>query len=163
VISKRRDHASIDRYLQAWLDRAASEDRGDEELMMLPLNVTPGEVHDWDWEPAVTLSHMIQRGLDRPARAFAIYLQPRETAVDGVTLAFTTDEHVVFGVSVDDPYEGDDRLAFAKELLHRLVEEFDGEAAYIAVEEPPPLVGAHIPPDATRVLFSWLPPAGRDA
>lgn len=95
-------------------------------------------------------------GLERPPRAFALYLKPRGTVVDGVTLAFTTDAQVVFGVSVDDPHETDDRLVFAKDLLKRLAHEFDAHSGYVAVEEPAPLVAADIPPaDSTRILFSW--------
>jgi hypothetical protein len=158
VVSKCRDRASIERFLEAWIDRAASEDRGDEELMLLPLNATgaPAELNGWDWEPALTLTHAIERGLERPPRAFALYLNPRDPVVDGVTLAFTTDDEVVFGLSVDDPDARDDRLAFAKDLLQRLAQDFDAHGGYVAAEEPAPLVAANIPPtDATRILFSW--------
>lgn len=158
VVSKSRDRASIERFLETWIDRAASEDRGDEELMLLPLNATgaPSEVGGWEWEPAMTLTHAIERGLERPPRAFALYLKPRDTLVDGVTLAFTIDDEVVFGVSVDDPDGREDRLVLAEDLLKRLAQDFDAHSGYIAAEEPAPLVAANVPPtDATGILFSW--------
>ena len=85
-----------------------------------------------------------------------MYLKASDPMLDGVALAFTTDDRVVFGVSIDDPDGQEERLALAKELLEALVEEFDAEAAYIAVEEPAPLLAARIPPaGATRVLYAW--------
>ncbi len=33
-LTKHRDAATIDKFLDAYVDRAASEDRGDEELML---------------------------------------------------------------------------------------------------------------------------------
>ena len=159
VLSKRRDRAIIERFLERWIDRTGSEDRHEEELMMLPLGTTEASEANvaWEWEPALTLTHAIERGLDRPSRAFVVYLKPRDSlVVDGVTLGFTADDCVVFGVSVDDPSGSDDRLALAKELLAALADEFQGESGYIAIEEPAPLFAATIPPrDASRVLFSW--------
>jgi hypothetical protein len=157
VVSKRRDRTTIERFLERWIDRPASEDRRDEELMMLPLGATDASANvAWEWEPALTLTHAIQRGVDVPSRAFVLYLKPRESLVDAVTVGFTADDRVVFGVSVDDPLWSDDRLVFAKDLLLKLADEVEADSGYIAAEEPAPLFAATIPPkDASRVLFSW--------
>ena len=38
VVSSARDHETIKRFLNAYVDRAASEERGDEELIMVALD-----------------------------------------------------------------------------------------------------------------------------
>ena len=129
--------------------------------MMLPLSASgaPEVVDDWEWEPALTLTHAIQRGLDRPSRAFLLHLKPRGSLVDGVTLGFTAHDHVVFGVSVHDPFGRDDRLEVAKELLAKLAHEFQGERGYVACGMPVPLAAGTIPAaDADKVVFSWVRP-----
>lgn len=43
-----------------------------------------------------------------------MYLKASDPMLDGVALAFTTDDRVVFGVSIDDPDGQEERLALAK-------------------------------------------------
>ncbi|MEO6891198.1 MAG: hypothetical protein ABI324_19610, partial [Ktedonobacteraceae bacterium] len=71
-LTKNRDAITINRFLDTYVDRAASNDRGDEELLMEPLLPTqPGTGFDaFESEPALTLSHIIDRGLAFPRRAF---------------------------------------------------------------------------------------------
>jgi hypothetical protein len=46
VISPARNRETIERFLRPYVDRAASEDRGDEELMMLALDFV-GSTVEW--------------------------------------------------------------------------------------------------------------------
>jgi hypothetical protein len=65
IISTARDRETIERFLGAYVDRAASEDRGDEELIVLTLDASgePSSGDDWDWEPSKSLTHVVERGL----------------------------------------------------------------------------------------------------
>jgi len=162
VISKHRDRDSIARFLETWVDCETSNDRGDEELMLLPPGMSnePDYLPEWEWDPAHTLGHIVQRGLDQPPRAFAVYLKPRNQTLSGVILAFTTDSRVVFGVSLDDADENAVNLANAKRILNTLARDFDADAGYVTCEEPPPFVATKIPPDCQRILFTWAPDEG---
>lgn len=141
VISESRDRDTLERFIATYVDGEANENCVDEELMMLPLDATddPAEIVQWDWEPAITLTHILGRGLDRPRRAFTVYLKPKDNAMDRVILAFTADNQVVFGLSIDDADENPENINLAKQLLHTLAESFNGHLGVIASEAPPPL------------------------
>jgi hypothetical protein len=141
VVSKSRDRDTLERFIHTYVDRQANEMRGDEELMMLPLDATniPARLDQWDWEPALTLGHILNRGLDYPRRAFVVYLKPKDKAFDRVILAFTADDYVVFGLSIDDEDETTENLDLAKSILHSLADSFNGHIGVIASEESPPL------------------------
>jgi hypothetical protein len=141
VLSESRDRDTLERFVSTFVDIEASEMRCDEELMMIPFETSKNlsEPDQWDWEPAITLSHILSRGLDHPRRAFGVYLKPKDKALGGVTLAFTADNQVVFGLSIDDANERPENIDLAKRLLHSLAESFNGHLGTIAYEEPPPL------------------------
>jgi hypothetical protein len=121
--------------------------------MMLPFGATgePPNLDGWEWEPAETLTHILDRGLARPPRAFANYLKPSDPGIAQAMLAFTDDDQVVFGLSLDDPAAKLDR---AKTLLQSLAREFGGHMGYITWEEPPPLT-VDMMHSAQRILYRW--------
>jgi hypothetical protein len=61
VISPSRNRETIERFLSIYVDRAACEDRGEEELMMLTLDLPgrPSSGDDWGWEPSKSLTHIV--------------------------------------------------------------------------------------------------------
>lgn len=139
ALTTSRDTATLNRFIEEYVDRAASEDRGDEELMMVPLPLKSGEEpDDWDWEPAQTLTHSIQRGLDYPLRAFTIYMRPKQQGLIGALIAFTTDDLLVLGLSID--YEGahEEDEERAKALLHYLMEHYHCFLGLMIIDTPPP-------------------------
>jgi hypothetical protein len=140
VISEARNFETINRFLDLYVDREASEDRGDEELMILPLDIQgdPSEVRDWDWEPAKSLTSIVERGLQYPRRAFTVYLKQQDASLERAILSFTPDDKVIFGVSIDDEGAKPENLERAKNLLHEMAERLHGHAGLIAVEQPPP-------------------------
>src|SRR5438552_12649379 len=97
VVTRYRDTDTLNRFVELYVDREASDDRGDEELMMLPLDAIdePEGSDRWDWEPARDLGHVLRRALDHPRRAFAVYLRPSNPAYYGVVIGFTTDNQTV--------------------------------------------------------------------
>lgn len=141
VLSKSRDRDTLERFINTYVDRQVSEMRGDEELMMLPLGATKERslTDEGEWEPAITLTHIIERGLDHPRRAFVVYLTPKDTTLSGVTLAFTADNQIIFGLSIDDEGEKPENTNLAKRLLQNLAQSFNGHLGLITYEEPPPL------------------------
>ena len=59
------------------------------------------QFHEPEWEAAVSLRHVVQRGLDYPRRAFTVYLRSKDPDIQEVTLSFTVDDGLILGVSVD--------------------------------------------------------------
>jgi hypothetical protein len=155
VISPARDRETIERFLSMYVDRAAGENRGDEELMIAAIDAfgQPLEGDSWDWEPSKSLTHIIERGLEHPHRAFAVYLKTLEPSLAGAILSFTTDNQVIFGISLDDEGGKPENLEKAKILLHELARTLEGYKGFIAVEEPPPMRG--IPGTPRFLAYSW--------
>jgi hypothetical protein len=121
-------------------DVRADEDQGGEELMLLPLGEAEESVQnlEYEWEPAKTLTHTIQRGLDRPRRAFRIYLSSKQPPAVRVYLAFTLDDQLVIGISMlnDSQQQTLDRASL---LLNDLAARYHCSLGLIMVEQAAPL------------------------
>lgn len=143
-LTERRDERTLYAFVSAFVDRNC-EDRGDEELMMLPLGCTEvpdgsnPQLDQWEWEPAKTISHSLQRGLDYPRRTFALYYPSRIAELDGVMLGFTLDEKLVLGLSVDDEGMKKENLEKAKRLLDVLFRDYQCYKGVVITDEPVPL------------------------
>lgn len=139
-LTKHRDATTLDCFLNAYVDRANSEDRGDEELMVERLPpVPPGAGNNaFEWEPSLTLSHIIERGLAFPRRAFTVYLAAKQADQPRVVLSFTADDQLILGLAIDDEGARPENERKARELLARLVEEYGCHLGLILVEDPPP-------------------------
>lgn len=165
-----RDVATINRFLDEYVDRAANADRGDEELALEPLDEPAGGA-DWnrawepDWEPALSLSHIVERGLAYPRRAFTNYFsclpQYRQAGIERVILAFTRDDQLVLGLSVSLGYnmleaEAVAGEARAHELLAHLATTYNCHLGLILLETPPPHSEAEFrhPPKTLPVHYS---------
>jgi hypothetical protein len=154
-LTKRRNAATIGRFLDEYVDRTASEDRGDEELMLEPLLPTQDGT-DFDaveWEPALTLSHIIERGLAFPRRAFTVYLTPKQKDLTSVTLSFTSDDQLVLGVSFDDAGAKPENEGRAREILTQLMEGYGCHCGLIQVYDPPPRNETEFRARAPHTLF----------
>jgi hypothetical protein len=142
VLTRRRDARTIEAFLERFVDRAACEDRGDEEMMTLPLKhhgTQPlPKFIDYEWVRAGTLTNMIATGLGPLQRCFSIYLRVTTPPIDQAIVSFTRDGQLVLGLSVDDPGASPQRLELAKRFLDELLDAYDGSCGYIAVEDPPP-------------------------
>jgi hypothetical protein len=140
ALTTHRDRPTITRFLNEWVNVHAAEDRGDEELMLLPLGETEESLRtiEYEWEPAQTLTHSIQRGLDRPPRAFRIYLASKQPSALRVYLAFTLDDRLVLGIKMynDDQQE---TLDAASVLLNDLAARYHCWLGMIVVEQAAPL------------------------
>ncbi|MCC7170794.1 MAG: hypothetical protein IT459_10115 [Planctomycetes bacterium] len=142
ALTRRREARTVEAFLERFVDRAACEDRGDEEMMLLPLQhhgtqPIPKFV-DYEWQPAETLTNMIATGLVPLRRCFTIYLPVTTPPLVQATVSFTRDGQLILGLSVDDPGASPQRLELAKRLLDELLTVYDGSCGYIAVEDPPP-------------------------
>lgn len=139
-LTRHRDAATIDRFLNAYVDRAKSEDRGDEELMLERLlPIPPGTGDDaFEWEPALTLSRIVERGLAFPRRAFTVYLAPTAGIQPSVVLSFTADDQLILGLEIDDEGARPENERRARELLAQLVERYACHCGLILIEEHPP-------------------------
>ena len=87
------------------------------------------------------MTHIVERGLQFPRRAFSVHLKTRDTTLAGAILAFDTDNQVIFGVSIDDEGAQTENLERAKILLREMAQALEGSHGFIGVEEPPPLRG----------------------
>jgi hypothetical protein len=154
-MSPARDRETIERFLNAYVERAASEDRENEELMMLALDSSgqPTGGDNWDWESSKTLTHIIERGLQFPRRAFSVSLKTRDASLAGAILGFDADNQVICGVSIDDEGAKTENLEHAKTLLHEMANALGATHGFIGLEEPPPLRGTR-PATAIRI-YAW--------
>jgi hypothetical protein len=162
AITRHRDRATIEQFLDEYVDRNIAEERGDEDLLLEnPAYFT----EDWtgqrsgpipetafETEPAYTLSHIIERGLDRPRRAFAAYLTAKAPDLDRVILALTRDDQLVLGLSIDDTGARPENEVKAKALLADLMATYRCHAGIILVEDPPPLGEAEFRARTTQSL-----------
>jgi hypothetical protein len=153
ALTRARTREVIGRFPDAYVDVAASEDRGDEELMMMPLGYDGplNQPHEWEWQPAGTLSSIISLLLAEPRRGFVVYLTPKDPSLCRSMLAGTRDGALVFGVSLPAPWpEPSPEIATrAQSLSSELTRIVDAQTVVIAVEEPPPL-------DSTA-FAEWIP------
>lgn len=134
-----RDRPIIQAFLDEYVDQVASDDRGDEDLMLMPLIPRDaGGLDAYDWEPARSLAHIIERGLDYPRRAFNAYLRSRREDVDQVILGFTADDMLVLGLSIEDEGAKPENEQRATNLLDELMTSFHCHMGTILVESPPP-------------------------
>ncbi|MEZ5292826.1 MAG: hypothetical protein R2745_17220 [Vicinamibacterales bacterium] len=141
VVSE-RTRAVIERFLDRYVDRELSEDRGSEQLLVAPVESLEGsEPARWAWEPEGTLTAVIERGLADPSSAFVVYLRPKDRGHHQAILAFTTDDAVVCGVSLDDPDDAPEVFKTAQALLEDLATQLSAVRGFIGVEQPPPLTG----------------------
>jgi hypothetical protein len=147
ILTRQLDLNAINQFIDEYVDRAASEDRGDEELMLVSSILdsnTMDEKEVEEWIPALTLSHSIQIGLslsfDHPGRAFTIYLQTQSQYAEiiGALICFTSDQQLIFGLAIDDEGAKPENLSAAKVLLERLATAYKGHLGLIAVHQPPP-------------------------
>lgn len=148
-LSRRRDRATIDRFIKTYADRAEFDSRTNEQLMVLPIGSVTDENEmtsdEWDWLEINSLSDAIDVGLRHPHRAFTLYLSPRGSW-RGAELSFTTDGRVIFGVSIEDAMHNPLVLAEANDAMTQLWSETEGDRAWIACDQPPPLdVTKHTP------------------
>jgi hypothetical protein len=144
-LTKHRDLETINHFLDNYVDRATSEDREGEEVYLIPDHQGEGS---WEpqWEPALTLTHMIQRGLDYPRRSFSVYMDTQSALnMTGALMHFTSDDRLVLGLSIGDKGDySDGELTDseselrAKAILERLAEQFNCHLGWITVEDPPP-------------------------
>ena len=153
VITPHRSPYTLSRFLGGFVDRAAAEDRGDEQLMLRPLverapadypkpaSSRTEEIARWleegsDWEPAVTLTHSIERGLSRPWRAFSLFGLPSSRPdLMSASIEFTPDGELVLGVEART-------REHAGVWLERLAEEFDADLGLLSISPPGSRAGA---------------------
>jgi len=139
-LTTQRTLDTINYFLDSYVDRIASEDRGDEELMIARLDrvLKVDDPNAYEWELARTLSHTIQRGLDYPRRSFALYLPAKHPYLARTILKFTTDDQLILGLSVNnaETQAGDEEQA--KQLLTTLFEHYHCHLGLIAAEMAPP-------------------------
>ena len=139
VLTRRRDEETVNRFLDEYVDREASEGTGDEELNMGPLEGDEQLIYhrswsweNYDWGPARTLTEAMRLGLDNPRRAFDLRLEPMSSEYLQVALGFTTDDQLVLGIELADWPE---QVHQALQLLRYLMQEYEGVLGMISFLE----------------------------
>jgi hypothetical protein len=138
-LTRHRDADTLNRFIQEYVDIAANAERGSEELMLEPLNTESGAI---EWEPSLTLSHIVERGLAYPRRAFAAYFSCLPSmcreGIERAILGFTRDDQLVLGLSVHTS-EGETDEMQAKDLLSHLAKSYQCHVGVILLETAPPM------------------------
>ena len=147
VLSRERNLASVDTFINGFCDRTAIEDRKDEEITAVPLG-TPAESvamdrYDSESFKAVSVTQSIKFGLDNPTRGFALYYPSSRQFLSQTILTFTIDQGIIFGASVIQPmFTHPERIAVL--YLHFIARKYKGIAAGIFAELAPPRTDAHL-------------------
>ena len=166
--SKDRSRATLDRFIDRYVNRERSNDRGDEELMLTPLGreATGLSLEEFDWIPVRTLEDILAVGVKKPDRSFVVYLTTRPGTAEGAALGFTVEGDLVLGRSV--MAEGADRSDEDLELMRELVGRFQAYRGMVGVDLPPPLSEAEwraavasSEGSAPIVLHKWVRDEGR--
>jgi hypothetical protein len=136
-----RDEATINRFIDTFVDRDEAEAQlSDEALSLEPMG---RKRHATQFlsepEPALSLANVVKRGLDYPRRSFTVYLPQRRKDLhleNRVTVTFTIDNQVIFGLRMRDTEKNVRRAK--KELLPSLIADYKCEMGIVAVEFWPP-------------------------
>lgn len=127
------------------------------ELTVLPPGFDGHEhdlpLEDWLDLPVSTLDEAVAHGMNDQARAYRLYLRARQPWC-GALLAFTVDGGLIYGVSVDDPFDEPEALAEATNLMRELLITTESERAWIVWEDPPPLAPERDRPWETALASS---------
>jgi hypothetical protein len=123
-LTRHRDLATMARFLDEYVDRLVSADRGDEDIGLEPLVTLPEETEArWEWVPSQTLGHILVLGLAYPRRAFTVYLKClpacHESRIERAILGFTRDDQLVLGLSIstgENMWEASGRQARRKHM-----------------------------------------------
>ena len=157
ALTRRRDQRTVERFIAAYVDREASDDRTGEELMMLALDAAPGAEERMDQVeclPIASLADILTHGLSRPSRAFVVRLRPLSARFSDASLAFTRDDQLVLGLSLDDEGMLPANQAEAERVMHRLMQDFEGHRGLVGAELPAPLSEAAFAGAATTTANS---------
>jgi hypothetical protein len=157
VMTRKRTRGVIDDFVGEFIDTDAAWHRPrDEQLMVAPLDRPSlddsATLDDYEWEPAISLGHIVDRGLDRPWRAFFVPgLPARDPELLTVTIGFTADGCLIAGLETAT-------LDSAIAWLQRLADRLDAEVGMIS--EYAPSVGlaeaeAAIEMGFSRVHVGW--------
>ena len=92
---------------------------------------------EYEWEPALTLSHVIKRGLDYPRRSFSVHLQTNRRDIAYGTLSFTVDDQLILGLAVSE--EVPQVIEVAKQLLSKIMEQYQCYLGVVGWEMVPPI------------------------
>ena len=129
-------------FINTYIDLNINNDLEDTDLMILPLNANnPDEllnINDWDWEPAISITHSIKRGLDFPRRSYALYLNPNNTEVLRIIIQFTTDDKMIVGISIDETKDTKYDYKNARNKLNDLMIKFNSNKGFFGIEVAPP-------------------------
>ena len=137
-----RERESIERFLSTYIDRNAQENRGNEELMILPsskLNQKELALDDYDWVITKTLTNSIAYGLSDSTNCFSLYFPSIKPKIYQVSLSFTYDGKLVFGLEIDDWKQTKENLDLAEKLMDNLMKQFKGKTGAVVFEIPPPI------------------------
>ncbi len=160
-LTRRRDAATLNQFVDEYVDRVASANRGDEELILKPLDAQSA---GWERVPARSNDHILEVGLSYPRRAFVAYFtalsKHHQTGIERVIVGFTQDNQLALGLSVYGGQSGDSKddedyhELRARMVLARIVETYDCHIGLILLESPPPAserefrhAEAHLPVD----------------
>jgi hypothetical protein len=119
VVTRDRTRRAAEGFINEFVDVDRAWHRpDDEELMLLPLGATEPHSGDYDWEPSISLGHVVDRGMDRPWRAFFISNLPTlDARLIGATIGFTSDGCLLAGVETETMEEA---TASLRILINRL-------------------------------------------
>ncbi len=141
VLSALRDSQNINRFIDVYSDRSSVEDRGNEELMVMPIGITDENnmsLGMYDWIPAININNVIRIGTSQPIRAFRFYLPSVISDISTIIVTFTADNKIIYGLSIDIEDE-EKSLILAGNYLKEIYGAYAGIVGGVFYEESAPL------------------------
>jgi len=133
-LTTNRDIKTIEAFLEQYTDRAANEQRNEEQLMIRRPDSAGQHPEDYEYVPVRTLTEAVGLGLANRRACFSLYLNSKDPNVQKVMLSFTSDDQLILGLSVSSQSEAQ----YPSRLLTELVDAYGCHLGGIGVEQPPP-------------------------
>ena len=152
-LSRGRDAATIERFLQHFCQRAQVEPLVNQWLQVW---TSDGRFLDEVECPLTTVAEVVAYATAHPTHSFVWYQQQAVRAdLYSVLLKFTTDAQVVFGLCIAErQVDGSDNLPQAQQLAAELWHVTAAHNSYIAVEYPP--ASSETEFEADRAMWQML-------
>ena len=140
-LSKKRDKETIDTFLDYFCYRQQIEDN-DKGTDIMTYGHEECDIED---ERVMTLSQIIEYGLENPNRSLVFYLRKYSQyfkGVEDIIICFTSDNQLVFGVSVDvsrvDIEEVINKVGICEQLTETIVRLTSAHKTIMGLELAPP-------------------------
>ncbi len=142
VLTDKRTEATVQKFLNAYVDVERERAKREFELQMAKLNGftknSSQEASEYEYKFVDSFDAALEEGFKEPWRAFSLYCKSSKPELCDTIITFTSDGKLVLGLSVDYADESEIILRQTKKHLLALSGMFETRLGFTAVEYVPP-------------------------